>query len=179
MSHADFISPKGYKDHIGFFGASCFDCDALAHKYEDENDDYSKILAQSLADRFVEAFAEYLNRQISIDLRSYAKDKNSSESDLLKIEYDGICPAPGYPSQPDYTEKRAMWDLVKVKENAVSDPVLSLSVRPLFQVVPSTAHRQLLPLALQLLPLARLDRLLLPVRVKPLLSTVELSCILE
>lgn len=130
MSQADFIAPKGYKDHIGFFGVSCFGCDALAQKYEDENDDYSRIMAQSLADRFVEAFAEYLHRQIRIDTWGYAKDEKLDEADLLKIKYDGIRPAPGYPSQPDHTEKRAMWELVKVKENAGIELTESLSMMP-------------------------------------------------
>merc|ERR1712123_383802 len=64
LSQADFIAPKGHKDHMGMFAVSCFGCDALVKKYESENDDYSKIMAQALADRFVEAFAEYLHRVI-------------------------------------------------------------------------------------------------------------------
>ena len=63
LSQADFIAPRGYKDHVGFFAVSCFGCDALVTKYEAENDDYSKIMSQALADRFVEAFAEYLHRR--------------------------------------------------------------------------------------------------------------------
>ena len=63
-------------------------------KYESENDDYSKIMAQALADRFVEAFAEYLHREIRIDLWGYAKDECLDEADLLKVKYDGIRPAP-------------------------------------------------------------------------------------
>merc|ERR1712194_874254 len=62
LSQADFVAPAGYKDHLGMFAVSCFGCDALVQKYEAENDDYSKIMAQALADRFVEAFAEYLHR---------------------------------------------------------------------------------------------------------------------
>jgi 5-methyltetrahydrofolate--homocysteine methyltransferase len=130
MSQADFIAPKGYKDHIGFFAVSCFGCDALAIRYEAEHDDYSKIMCQALADRFVEAFAEYLHREIRIDLWGYANGESLDEADLLKIKYDGIRPAPGYPSQPDHTEKKTFWDLVKAKELAGIDLTESLSMMP-------------------------------------------------
>jgi len=130
LSQADFIAPKGYTDHIGFFAVSCFGCDALVTKYESENDDYSKIMAQALADRFVEACAEYLHREIRVDLWGYAQDECLDESDLLKVKYDGIRPAPGYPSQPDHTEKSTMWDLVKVKETAGIELSESLSMMP-------------------------------------------------
>jgi 5-methyltetrahydrofolate--homocysteine methyltransferase len=130
LSQADFIAPKGYTDHIGFFAVSCFGCDALVKKYEAEQDDYSKIMAQALADRFVEAFAEYLHREIRVDLWGYAKGECLDESDLLKIKYDGIRPAPGYPSQPDHTEKATMWDIVKVYEHAGIELSESLSMMP-------------------------------------------------
>lgn len=130
LSQADFIAPKGYNDYIGFFAVSCFGCDALVKKYEAENDDYSKIMAQALADRFVEAFAEYLHREIRIDLWGYAKGENLNEADLLKIKYDGIRPAPGYPSQPDHTEKATMWDVAQVKEQAGIELSESLSMMP-------------------------------------------------
>merc|ERR1712087_358113 len=130
LSQADFIAPKGYKDHIGFFAVSCFGCEALVKEYEAQHDDFSKIMAQALADRFVEAFAEYLHREIRLDLWGYAKDECLDESDLLKIKYEGIRPAPGYPSQPDHTEKATMWDLVNVKDNAGIDLSESLSMMP-------------------------------------------------
>ena len=130
LSQSDFIAPKGYQDHIGFFAVSCFGCEALVAKYEAAHGDYSKIMAQALADRFVEAFAEYLHRQIRTDLWGYAKDEKLDEADLLKIKYDGIRPAPGYPSQPDHTEKSTMWDLVKVKDNAGIELSESLSMMP-------------------------------------------------
>merc|ERR1712087_653808 len=130
LSQADFIAPKGYSDHIGFFAVSCFGCDELVAKYEGENDDYSKIMAQSLADRFVEAFAEYLHREIRIDIWGYAAGESLNEADLLKIKYDGIRPAPGYPSQPDHTEKSTMWDIVNIKENTGIELSESLSMMP-------------------------------------------------
>ncbi|KAG7364831.1 methionine synthase [Nitzschia inconspicua] len=130
FSQADFIAPRGYNDHVGFFAVSCFGCEALVTKHEAAHDDYSKIMAQALADRFVEAFAEYLHREIRINLWGYAKDETLDEKDLLKIKYDGIRPAPGYPSQPDHTEKSTMWDLVKVKELSGIKLSESLSMMP-------------------------------------------------
>lgn len=130
LSQADFIAPKGYNDHIGFFAVSTFGCEELVAKYESENDDYSKIMAQALADRFVEAFAEYLHRDIRVNMWGYAAGETLDEADLLKIKYDGIRPAPGYPSQPDHTEKRSMWDFVKVHEHTSIALSESLSMIP-------------------------------------------------
>merc|ERR1712161_45348 len=130
LSQADFIAPHGYKDHLGMFAVSCFGCDALVKKFESENDDYSKIMAQALADRFVEAFAEYLHREMRLNLWGYAKGESLNHEDLLKIKYDGIRPAPGYPSQPNHTEKTAMWELIKAKELAGIELSESLSMMP-------------------------------------------------
>jgi len=130
LNQSDFIAPAGYKDHIGMFAVSCFGCDALVKKYESEHDDYNKIMAQALADRFVEAFAEYLHRVIRTDMWGYANDESLNEEDLLKIKYVGIRPAPGYPSQPDHTEKSNMWKVIKAKELAGIDLSESLSMMP-------------------------------------------------
>jgi len=130
LSQADFIAPAGYKDHLGMFAVSCFGCDDMVKMYEAENDDYSKIMAQALADRFVEAFAEYLHRDIRTNLWGYAASENLKEEDLLKIKYEGIRPAPGYPSQPDHTEKKTMWDLIKAEELAGIELSESLSMMP-------------------------------------------------
>jgi len=130
LSQADFVAPAGYKDHLGMFAVSCFGCDDLVKKYEAENDDYNKIMCQALADRFVEAFAEYLHREIRVDMWGYAPDEELDESDLLKIKYDGIRPAAGYPSQPDHTEKTTMWSLIKAKELAGIELSDSLSMMP-------------------------------------------------
>ena len=112
------------------FAVSCFGCGALVEKYEADNDDYSKIMAQALADRFVEAFAEYLHRVIRTDMWGYAPDEQLDEADLLKIKYDGIRPAPGYPSQPDHTEKQTMWNVIKCHELAGIELSESLSMMP-------------------------------------------------
>jgi 5-methyltetrahydrofolate--homocysteine methyltransferase len=130
LSQADFIAPAGYKDHLGMFAVSCFGCAALVEMYEADQDDYSKIMAQALADRFVEAFAEYLHREIRVDMWGYAAGEKLDEADLLKIKYDGIRPAPGYPSQPDHTEKSTMWNLIKADELAGIELSESLSMMP-------------------------------------------------
>lgn len=118
VSQADFIAPKesGVKDYLGMFAVSCFGCDQLAEVYDKEGDDYSKIMVQALADRFVEAFAEALHRKIRTDTWGYAPEETLSEQDMLKIKYQGIRPAPGYPSQPDHTEKPTMWDVMQVEK---------------------------------------------------------------
>ena len=130
LSQADFIAPAGYKDHLGMFAVACFGCEALVSKYESEHDDYNKIMSQALADRFVEAFAEYLHRAIRTDMWGYAQDESLNEEDLLKIKYVGVRPAPGYPSQPDHTEKSTMWNVIKAEELAGMALSESLSMIP-------------------------------------------------
>jgi 5-methyltetrahydrofolate--homocysteine methyltransferase len=130
FSQADFIAPQGVHDYLGMFAVSCFGCDALVRKYEEELDDYSKIMSQALADRFVEAFAEYLHRSIRTELWGYAPNETLNEADLLKVKYDGIRPAPGYPSQPDHTEKSTMWNAIHAKELAGIELSDSLSMIP-------------------------------------------------
>ena len=119
FSQADFIAPKdsGIADYLGAFAVSCFGAEEAGAKHEAALDDYSKIMVLALADRLVEAFAEAIHLKIRRELWGYAKDEALGEEDLLKIKYQGIRPAPGYPSQPDHTEKRTMWDLLRVEEH--------------------------------------------------------------
>ncbi len=130
LSQADFIAPSGHRDYLGMFAVSCFGCEELVSKFEADHDDFSKIMSQALADRFVEAFAEYLHREIRTKMWGYAKGEQLNEAELLKIKYDGIRPAPGYPSQPDHTEKRTMWNLIKADELAGIQLSESLSMIP-------------------------------------------------
>merc|ERR1719428_1422122 len=130
ISQADFIAPKGHADHMGMFAVSCFGCEDLCDKYEKQNDDFNKILAQALADRFVEAFAELLHKDIRTKHWGFAPDEKLELEDLLKVKYQGIRPAPGYPSQPDHTEKRTMWDMLKADEKAGITLSDSLSMIP-------------------------------------------------
>merc|ERR1712176_796347 len=130
LSQADFIAPRGYNDYLGMFAVSCHGCDVLVEKFASDNDDFSKIMVQALADRFVEAFAEFLHRHIRIELWGYARDEKWNTEDLLKTKYDGIRPAPGYPSQPDHTEKLKIWEAIKPKELVGIDLSDSLSMIP-------------------------------------------------
>jgi 5-methyltetrahydrofolate--homocysteine methyltransferase len=132
LSQADFIAPKdsGIKDYLGMFAVACHGCEIEVTKHEKNNDDYSKIMVQALADRLVEAFAEALHRDIRTDMWGFSPNEDLSEGDLLKIKYQGIRPAPGYPSQPDHTEKPIMWDLMKVKEKANIELSESFSMMP-------------------------------------------------
>merc|ERR1712100_402599 len=94
------------------------------------NDDYSYIMAEALADRLAEAFAELLHAEVRKDHWGYAPDESLNAEDLLKVKYEGIRPAPGYPSQPDHTEKRTMWDICQIKDNAGIEPSESLAMLP-------------------------------------------------
>jgi 5-methyltetrahydrofolate--homocysteine methyltransferase len=132
FSQADFVAPKetGVADYMGMFAVACMGCEFEVARHEAANDDYSKIMVQALADRFVEAFAEAVHKDIRTTMWGYAPDENISEADLLKIKYQGIRPAPGYPSQPDHTEKRTMWDLLNVAEKTGIELSESLSMMP-------------------------------------------------
>ncbi|RYG64131.1 methionine synthase [archaeon] len=145
LSQADFVAPKetGIADYLGMFAVACMGCDEEVTKFEAVHDDYSKIMVQALADRLVEAFAEALHREIRVDMWGYAADESLDEADLLKIKYQGVRPAPGYPSQPDHTEKRTLWDLLKIEERTGIKLSESLSMMPASSVSALVfAHKQ-------------------------------------
>ncbi|DAZ94997.1 TPA: hypothetical protein N0F65_000629 [Lagenidium giganteum] len=116
MSLADFVAPVGVTDYIGGFAVGVFGVEELAAKFEAEHDDFNKILTQAIGDRLAEAFAEYIHREMRVKDWGYAAGEELAQEDLLKVKYDGIRPAPGYPSQPDHTEKRVLWELLKAGE---------------------------------------------------------------
>ena len=130
MSLSDFIAPKGYEDHLGMFAVGAFGVEEHVKKYEAQLDDYSKIMALALADRLVEAFAEQLHRRVRTSLWGYAKDEDLNPADLLKIKYEGIRPAPGYPSQPDHTEKSTMWEVLQADKLSGVELSENLSMMP-------------------------------------------------
>lgn len=132
FSQADFIAPKdsGVADYMGMFAVACHGCEHEVARHEAAQDDYSKIMVQALADRFVEAFAEAVHKDIRTSLWGYAPDEELSNEDMLKVKYQGIRPAPGYPSQPDHTEKSTMWNLMKVHELTGIELSESLSMMP-------------------------------------------------
>jgi 5-methyltetrahydrofolate--homocysteine methyltransferase len=116
---ADFISPKnnGKQDYMGAFCVTTgFGVDEKAKEFEDDLDDYNSILVKALGDRFAEAFAEYLHERIRKEIWGYASDENLSNQDLIKEEYKGIRPAPGYPACPDHLEKPTIWKLLNVEQ---------------------------------------------------------------
>jgi 5-methyltetrahydrofolate--homocysteine methyltransferase len=130
LSQADFVAPRGAPDHLGAFAVACFGAEALAAEHEANHDDYSKIMVQALADRLVEAFAEKLHRDLRVGAWGYARGEALGAEELLKVKYEGIRPAPGYPSQPDHTEKQTMWDLMGVEAKCGIRLSESLSMMP-------------------------------------------------
>jgi 5-methyltetrahydrofolate--homocysteine methyltransferase len=115
---ADFIAPKGKVDYIGSFALTTgVGIDEHVAKFEKDHDDYSAIMLKALADRLAEAFAELMHKKVRTELWGYAKDEKLSTDDLIKEEYAGIRPAPGYPAQPDHTEKPIIWKLLDVEKN--------------------------------------------------------------
>ena len=89
---------------------------AIAERFERANDDYNSILVKALADRFAEAFAERLHEKVRKEYWGYAPDENLAPDDLIGEPYQGIRPAPGYPAQPDHTEKVTLFDLLQAEE---------------------------------------------------------------
>ncbi len=115
---ADFIAPNnsGLTDYMGAFCTAIFGVDELANRYKEKQDDYNAILVQAIADRFAEAFAEYLHKQIRTKHWAYDLNENLSNEGLIKEEYNGIRPAPGYPACPDHLEKETIWQLLDVEK---------------------------------------------------------------
>ncbi|WP_294197806.1 methionine synthase [uncultured Chryseobacterium sp.] len=120
LALSDFIAPQnsGKTDYMGAFCVTTgFGTDELAAEYEKANDDYNAIMVKALADRFAEAYAEFLHKKVRTEYWGYANQENLTNEELIAEKYKGIRPAPGYPACPDHLEKHAIWDLLKVKEN--------------------------------------------------------------
>ena len=133
LALADFIAPKdtGITDYMGCFCVTAgFGTDELAMKFEQEHDDYNSIMVKALADRLVEAFAEYLHEQVRKKYWGYAADEELSNTELISESYQGIRPAPGYPACPDHLEKETIWDILKVKETIGVSLTESLAMWP-------------------------------------------------
>jgi len=115
LAMADFVAPadSGKADYLGGFVVTAgFGEIAIAERFERSNDDYSSILVKALADRFAEAFAERMHEYVRKELWGYAADETFSPTDLIGEPYAGIRPAPGYPAQPDHTEKETLFRLL-------------------------------------------------------------------
>ena len=130
---SDFIAPKssGLHDYMGCFCVTTgFGTDELAKGFEDAHDDYNSIMIKALADRLAEAYAEYLHEKVRKDYWGYASKENLTNESLIKEEYKGIRPAPGYPACPDHLEKKTIWKLLKVEENIGVSLTESLAMWP-------------------------------------------------
>jgi 5-methyltetrahydrofolate--homocysteine methyltransferase len=116
---ADFIAPKdsGIKDYIGMFAVTAgLGIEKHEKRFEDAHDDYSSIMLKSLADRLAEAFAEYLHERVRKDLWGYVADEALNNEELIKENYKGIRPAPGYPACPEHTVKTEMFKQMQCEE---------------------------------------------------------------
>jgi 5-methyltetrahydrofolate--homocysteine methyltransferase len=138
LALADFVAPAGSpaRDYIGAFVVTAgLADDAIARRFEHANDDYSSILVKALADRFAEALAEAVHARVRRELWAYAPDEAFAPDDLIAEPYRGIRPAPGYPAQPDHTEKATLFRLldaerttgVKLTESYAMWPASSVS----------------------------------------------------
>lgn len=118
MALSDFVAPAGVNDYLGAFAVTAGNgLDEQVALFEKDHDDYSAILLKSLADRLAEAFAEHLHERIRKEFWGYAPDEALSGDQLIREEYRGIRPAPGYPAQPDHTEKDILFNLLDVTRN--------------------------------------------------------------
>jgi 5-methyltetrahydrofolate--homocysteine methyltransferase len=117
---ADFVAPEGVvADYIGGFAVTAGIGEAsIAARFERANDDYSKILVKALADRLAEAFAELMHERVRREFWAYAPDETFTPEELIRETYQGIRPAPGYPAQPDHTEKGTLFRLLDAEKAA-------------------------------------------------------------
>ncbi|MCC9018270.1 methionine synthase [Flavobacterium lipolyticum] len=116
---ADFIAPKesGKVDYMGAFCVTTgFGVDEWAAEFEKDLDDYNSIMVKALADRFAEAFAEYLHEKIRKEIWGYSSEESLTNEEMISEEYKGIRPAPGYPACPDHLEKPTIWKLLNVEK---------------------------------------------------------------
>jgi len=132
FSLADFIRPTqaGGNDYIGSFAVTIHDAQKHIQAFADEQDEYNKIIVQILADRMVEALAEYLHEQVRKDFWGYAAAETLSNEDLIWEKYAGIRPAPGYPACPDHTEKLKLFSMLNATENVGITLTESLAMNP-------------------------------------------------
>ncbi|MEE9362995.1 MAG: methionine synthase [Cellulophaga sp.] len=129
---SDFIAPKetGKTDYMGTFCVAIYGADELAGSYKDNEDDYNAIMVQAIADRFAEAFAEYLHKQVRVKHWGYGAAEELTNEDLIKETYKGIRPAPGYPACPDHLEKETIWELLDVENKIGVTLTESLAMWP-------------------------------------------------
>lgn len=133
---SDYIAPKesGRTDYIGAFAVSAgFGVDAIVKEFEADHDDYNAIMIKILADRFAEAFAEYLHQEVRKEIWGLIPDENLTPQDLIGEKYIGIRPAHGYPSLPDHSEKATLFELLQAEE------VLGIELSESFMMLPAAS----------------------------------------
>ncbi|WAC49716.1 methionine synthase [Asticcacaulis sp. SL142] len=131
LALSDFIAPKGTPDWIGGFAVTAGHGELeIAKKFKDAGDDYNAILATALADRLAEAFAESLHKKVRRELWGYAQGEDLDIAGLIAEQYKGIRPAPGYPAQPDHTEKWTLFDLLDARARTGMELTESLAMTP-------------------------------------------------
>jgi 5-methyltetrahydrofolate--homocysteine methyltransferase len=137
FSLADFVAPRGagVKDYIGAFAVTAgIGIETRLDAFEKKHDDYSSIMLKALADRLAEAFTELLHKRVRREFWGYGRDENLDNESLIKEQYRGIRPAPGYPACPDHTEKGTLFDMlqcervgIRLTENYAMHPASSVS----------------------------------------------------
>ncbi len=132
---SDFVKPKNGEnkptDYIGAFALTTgIGIDEHVKRFEADHDDYSAIMLKALADRLAEGFAELMHKKVRKEFWGYAKHEDLKNEDLIREEYAGIRPAPGYPAQPDHTEKLTIWKLLDVEKNTGIKLTESLAMVP-------------------------------------------------
>ena len=131
LALADFVAPEGVADWVGGFTVTAGPEEiAIAQEFEKNGDDYSAIMVKALADRFAEAMAEMLHQRVRRDYWGYANGEAYTPEELIGEPYDGIRPAPGYPAQPDHTEKRTLFDLLQTEEATGVELTESMAMWP-------------------------------------------------
>lgn len=133
LALADYIAPKEslVQDYIGGFAVTTgLNIDAHVQRYEQDHDDYNSILLKAIADRLAEALAEYMHERVRRDLWGYANDEQMTNEQLIKEHYQGIRPAPGYPAQPDHTEKEILFRILEAEMQADISLTSSYAMRP-------------------------------------------------
>jgi len=136
MCLTDYIAPKesGVQDYLGAFAVTAgIGIDGHIARFEADHDDYSSIMLKALADRLAEAFAERMHELVRKDYWGYSSDETLDNEAMIKEQYRGIRPAPGYPACPDHTEKALLWDLLK------PDETIGLNITESFAMYPTAA----------------------------------------
>lgn len=126
---ADFISAQ-HPDHIGAFAVTIQGIEPHLKRFDEQHDDYSKIMLQALADRLAEAFTELVHQKIRTEHWGYTTDEGLSMDELIREKYQGIRPAPGYPACPDHSEKHKLFKLLNVTERIGITLTESLAMYP-------------------------------------------------